>query len=138
EEIAAIAAAAASLRGDPKPEAFGTVAETKPVEEVKAVEESKLVEAVAEQDQVPEPAALVAMALPEVLSDEKKEEPAASVTEVKAEEPVAAEFENVHPQDGEVLAALASLTPANGDYSSEKHDEEPVTVAVGVPEAELA
>ncbi len=142
EEIAAIAAAAAALRGDPVPEV--AQAYSTPVEETKAVEETKPFEVVADTKSVSEEPAQLEPVASQVPVEEKpeakvEETPAlvGAIAETKTEEP-AVESESVQANDAEVLAALASLTPANGDYHSEKREEEPVTVAVGAPEAELA
>jgi CheY-like chemotaxis protein len=122
EEIAAIAAAAAALRaGDVTQDA------SEGLDQPAAIEESKPVEAEAESSSaIQEPAKLEG---PEEVRDE-----AQPVTQAEnnseAGPGVVAEPEKV-ASDAEVLAALASLTPANGDFSSEKREEEPVTVAVG-------
>ncbi|HZQ70280.1 MAG TPA: response regulator [Terriglobales bacterium] len=135
EEIAAIAAAAAALRGDLKPEEKPAVSEVS-VEEPQQAESPAPPEAIAEtQPQCEETAGVEAVAA-EVPREEEPVAQGEVVAEAKpSEQP---EAEKVTGHDAEVLAALASLTPANGDYSSETREEEPVTVAVGaaVPELE--
>src|SRR6185369_9185880 len=146
EEIAAIAAAAAALRGDSKPEVAEVSSETKAAEETPRAEEPKSeatpveAEATAETKIASGEAAKEEPAA-ENPSEKQREESAApveTVAEAKTEETSTAEPEKVHGQDAEVLAALASLTPANGNYGPERRDAEPVTVAVGSAEAELA
>jgi twitching motility two-component system response regulator PilG len=139
EEIAAIAAAAAALRGDQIAEVAEAISQPVPVEVTTPVEETKLAETTAEivsegpkveaiAAQVPLESKLVEEAQEDAPPQREPEDPAAST----------AEPEKTSSGDAEVLAALASLTPANGDYTSEKREEEPVTVAVGAVESEVA
>lgn len=142
EEIAAIAAAAAALRGDPKQEAAEALSPSAPVEESKDAQEPPTVEVAEDTKSVSEEPAKLEPVASQVPAQEKQEiaeetpAPVEPIAEAKTEEH--AEPEKVQAHDAEVLAALASLTPANGNYNSEKPEEEAVTVAVGAPEAELA
>src|SRR5581483_6825459 len=131
----AIAAAAAALRGDLKPEEKPAVSEVS-VEEPQQAESPAPPEAIAESHPQCEETAGVEAVAAEVPREEEPVAQGEVVAEAKpSEQP---EAEKVTGHDAEVLAALASLTPANGDYSSETREEEPVTVAVGaaVPELE--